>query len=81
MDGRYVRGRMFNLSLLAAGLLQCGELEEACTVAVAAWTLAGELQSVRSRSYMADLRRRLEPYRKEPAVVALHERTREPAAV
>jgi hypothetical protein len=30
---------------------------------------------------VADLRRRLEPYKKEPAVVALHERTREPAAV
>ncbi|MFI7449211.1 hypothetical protein ACIBQX_17075 [Nonomuraea sp. NPDC049714] len=81
MDGRYVRGRMFNLSLLTAGLLQCGELEEACTVAVGALTLAGELQSARSRSYVADLRRRLEPYRNEPAVVALHERTRELVAV
>jgi len=79
MDGRYVRGRMFNLSLLAAGLLQCREVEEACSVAVGAMTLAGELQSARSRSYVADLRRRLEPYKREPAVRALHERTREPA--
>ncbi|MEU8145718.1 hypothetical protein [Nonomuraea sp. NPDC048901] len=73
MDGRYVRGRMFNLSLLAAGLLQCGELEEACKVAETAFKLAGELQSVRSRSYAADLRRRLEPYKSEPAVRALRE--------
>ncbi|MFI7226797.1 hypothetical protein ACIBO5_26600 [Nonomuraea angiospora] len=81
MDSRYVRGRMFNLSLLAAGLLQCGELEEACSVAGTAFTLAGELQSTRSRSYAADLRRRLEPYRNERAVLALRERTRELAPV
>ncbi|GGO64591.1 hypothetical protein [Nonomuraea cavernae] len=77
MDGRFVRGRMFNLSLLAAGLLQCGELDEACKVASTAFSLAGELQSARSRSYAADLRRRLEPYKREPAVVALQQRTRE----
>ncbi|WP_219461665.1 hypothetical protein [Nonomuraea rhizosphaerae] len=77
MDGRYVRGRMFNLSLLAAGLLQCGELEEACQVTGTALKLANDLQSARSRSYAADLRRRLEPYKGEPAVRALRERTRE----
>ncbi|GAA2900923.1 hypothetical protein GCM10020220_107870 [Nonomuraea rubra] len=49
MDSRYVRGRMFNLSLLAAGLLQCGELEEACTAAAGALALAAELQSARGR--------------------------------
>ncbi|MGN9839189.1 hypothetical protein ACTMTI_13810 [Nonomuraea sp. H19] len=81
MDGRFVRGRMFNLSLLAAGLLQCGELEEACSTAASAMTLAGELQSARSRSYAADLRRRLGPYKKERAVMTLKERTRELAAV
>ncbi|MET9344338.1 hypothetical protein [Nonomuraea sp. NPDC003804] len=77
MDGRYVRGRMFNLSLLSAGLLQCGELEEACTTATEALGLAGELQSVRTRSYALDLRRRLEPYRSEPSVVTLNERVAE----
>ncbi|GAA2215896.1 hypothetical protein GCM10009850_113640 [Nonomuraea monospora] len=81
MDSRYVRGRMFNLSLLAAGLLQCGELEEACSAAASALTLAAELQSVRSRSYAADLRRRLEPYKHERVVAALRERTRELTAV
>ncbi|MFG2076038.1 hypothetical protein SAMN05421874_13242 [Nonomuraea maritima] len=75
MDGRYVRGRMFNLSLLAAGLLQCGELEEACTAVNDALALAGGLQSVRSRSYAADLRRRLHPYRNERPVRRLRELT------
>ncbi|MFE3455091.1 hypothetical protein ACFXJ8_39845 [Nonomuraea sp. NPDC059194] len=77
MDGRYVRGRMFNLSLLAAGLLQCGELEEACETATEALGLANELQSVRTRSYALDLRRRLEPYRSEPLVAALNEHVKE----
>ncbi|WP_326825461.1 hypothetical protein [Streptosporangium sp. NBC_01756] len=77
MDGRYVRGRMFNLSLLSAGLLQCGELERACAAAGQALDLAGGLQSVRTQSYVADLRRRLDPFAGEPAVVELKERSRE----
>ncbi|RVX44443.1 hypothetical protein EDD27_7177 [Nonomuraea polychroma] len=77
MDSRYVRGRMFNLSLLAAGLVQCGELEEACATAGKAMAMAGELQSVRSRSYAADLRKRLQPYKNERVVKVLRERTRE----
>ncbi|NRQ36049.1 hypothetical protein HII36_30070 [Nonomuraea sp. NN258] len=81
MDSRYVRGRMFNLSLLAAGLLQCEELEEACAAAGNALTLASELQSARSRSYAADLRRRLEPYKNERVVAQLRERTRELTSV
>ncbi|MEU6717624.1 hypothetical protein ABZ897_39680 [Nonomuraea sp. NPDC046802] len=81
MDSRFVRGRMFNLSLLTAGLLQCGELEEACSAAAGAFTLGAELQSARSRSYVADLRRRLEPYKNERPVLALRERARELSAV
>ncbi|WP_246148078.1 hypothetical protein [Nonomuraea turkmeniaca] len=77
MDSRYVRGRMFNLSLLAAGLVQCGELEEACSIAGTAMAMAEELQSVRSRSYAADLRRRLQPHKNERVVRVLRERTRE----
>ncbi|GAA3442010.1 hypothetical protein [Planomonospora venezuelensis] len=74
MDGRFVRGRMFNLSLLAAGLLRTGEVEEACTAAGEALDLAGGLQSVRTRSYVTDLRERLEPYAAEPRVRELTER-------
>ncbi len=65
MDGRY-RAR--------AGCSTCRCWRRGCCSAAswrrparwrsAAWTLAGELQSARSRSYVADLRRRLEPYKK-----------------
>ncbi len=41
------------------------------------FTLAGELQSARSRSYANDLRRRLEPYKSEPIVIELNEQTKE----
>nr|BFE83240.1 hypothetical protein GCM10020093_058410 [Planobispora longispora] len=74
MDGRFVRGRMFNLSLLAAGLVRSGEVEEACAVAGEALDLAGGLQSARTRSYMTDLRHRLKPYATEPEVAELDRR-------
>ncbi|MEU4539042.1 hypothetical protein AB0G15_29735 [Streptosporangium sp. NPDC023825] len=77
MDGRYVRGRMFNLSLLSAGLLASEELEEACSVAVEALELAKGLESARTRSYVADLRRRLDPHAAERPVVELNERVGE----
>ena len=82
MDGRYVRGRMFNLSLLASAHALCGDVEEACQVGASALDLAGGLQSVRTRSYVADLRKRLEPLGRTPAVAALVQRARElaPAA-
>jgi hypothetical protein len=74
MDGRYVRGKMFNLSLLASALVQQGELEEACTAAASALDLAEGIQSVRTKSYVTDMRRRLEPYAAEPRVAELLER-------
>ncbi|MBB2915554.1 hypothetical protein FHS43_006877 [Streptosporangium becharense] len=81
MDGRYVRGRMFNLSLLSAGLLASGELHEACEVGGQALELARGLQSVRTRSYVTDLRRRLDPYAAERPVAELNERARELTSV
>ncbi|WP_214409777.1 hypothetical protein [Sphaerisporangium fuscum] len=82
MDGRYVRGRMFNLTLLASAHALCGDVEQACEVGASALDLAAGLQSVRTRSYVADLRKRLEPLVKEPAVAALVRRSHElaPAA-
>ncbi|GHE46288.1 hypothetical protein GCM10017673_55290 [Streptosporangium violaceochromogenes] len=77
MDGRYVRGRMFNLSLLAAGLLARGELEDACETAAEALELAAGLRSARTRSYVTDLRRRLSPFAAEAPVVELNERAGE----
>ncbi|GII02620.1 hypothetical protein [Planobispora takensis] len=77
MDGRFVRGRMFNLSLLAAGLLRRGQVEEACAAAGEALDLAGGLQSARTRSYLRDLWRRLRPHAAESPVAALGERMRQ----
>ncbi|GIH72159.1 hypothetical protein [Sphaerimonospora thailandensis] len=79
MDGRYVRGKMFNFSLLASALIQQGELEEACDAATSALDLAEGIQSVRTRSYVADLRGRLKPYAAQPRVSALLERCGRPA--
>lgn len=82
MDGRFVRGRMFNLSLLASAHALCGDVEEACQVGTSALDLAAGLQSVRTRSYVADLRKRLEPLSREPVVAALVQRSKDlaPAA-
>ncbi|MEV7009786.1 hypothetical protein [Streptosporangium sp. NPDC051022] len=77
MDGRYVRGRVFNLALLSAGLLEHGELEHACTTAAEALELAAGLQSVRTRSYVTDLRRRFAPFAAETPVAELERRMRE----
>ncbi|MEU6737972.1 hypothetical protein [Streptosporangium sandarakinum] len=81
MDGRYVRGRMFNLSLLAAGWLRSGDLEQACSAAGEALELSRDLQSARSRSYADDLRRRFAPFAGEAAVKELGERAGSAAAV
>lgn len=78
MDGRYVRGKMFNFSLLATALIQQGELEEACEAATSALDLAEGIQSVRTRSYVADLRERLTPYARHPRVAVLIERCGRP---
>ncbi|GAA0408060.1 hypothetical protein GCM10009530_70460 [Microbispora corallina] len=87
MDGRYVRGKMFNLSLLASALVQQGEIEEACATAHSALDLAGGIQSARTTTYVRDMRRRLAPYAAEPDVAEVLERiaapaeAKEPAAV
>lgn len=77
MDGRFVRGKMFNLSLLASALLQEGELEEACSAASAALDLAKGIRSTRTRSYVRDMRRRFAPHATEPCVAELLERVGE----
>ncbi|PZG38802.1 hypothetical protein C1I98_24280 [Spongiactinospora gelatinilytica] len=81
MDDRYVRGKMFNLSLLSAGLVDCGDVEQACAVAQSALDLADGLTSTRTRTYMADVRKRLTPYDDTPAVKSFTARTNELASV
>lgn len=69
MDGRYVRGRAFNLSLLATAHAAQGEPEQACHVGRQALDLTARLNSARSVRYVRDLVRRLRPGQTEvPAV-------------
>lgn len=74
MDNNYVRGRAFNLVLLAHAYAQQGEVKQACAVGFKAIDLAAGLNSVRAVRYLSDLRRELAPYRTAPAVVRLDER-------
>ena len=68
MDGRYVRGRAFNLSLLATAHAAQGEPEQACVVGRQALDLTVRLTSARSVRYVRDLARRLRPRADVPAV-------------
>jgi hypothetical protein len=55
MDGRFVRGKAFNLSLLATALAEQDDIEQACTVGRQALDLAAGLRSARSVRYIRDL--------------------------
>jgi len=68
MDGRYVRGRAFNLSLLATAYAAQGEPEQACAVGRQALDLTVRLTSARSVRYLRDLIRLLRPRTGTPAV-------------
>jgi tetratricopeptide (TPR) repeat protein len=68
MDGRYVRGRAFNLSLLAAAHAAQDEPERACAVGQQALDLTVRLTSARSVWYVRDVVRRLRPRADVPAV-------------
>ena len=68
MDGRYVRGRAFNLALLATAHAAQNEPERACTVGRQALDLTVRLTSARSVHYLRDLARRLRPRADVPAV-------------
>jgi tetratricopeptide (TPR) repeat protein len=68
MDDRYVRGRAFNLPLLAAAHAAQGEPEQACAVGRQALDLTVRLTSARSVGYVRDLSHRLRPRANVPAV-------------
>jgi tetratricopeptide (TPR) repeat protein len=69
MDGRYVRGRAFNLSLLAAARAAQREPEQACQAGRQALDLTVRLSSARSVRSVRDVVRRLRPYAALPAVL------------
>ena len=59
MDSRYVRGRQFNLALLAKAHVLAGEIEQGAVVGIEAVNIAEGLRSTRSRDYLRDLADRL----------------------
>src|SRR5258708_12383821 len=61
MDGRYVRGRAFNLSLLATPQAAQGEPEQACAAGRQALDLTVPLTSARSVRYLRDRVQQLRP--------------------
>jgi hypothetical protein len=68
MDARYVRGRQFNLALLAKAHAQSGDVEAAAVVGIEAVDAAKGLRSARSVDYLRDLAGRLAPHVGLPAV-------------
>lgn len=57
MDGRFARGKAFNLSLLATALAEQGQIEHACAIGSEALALAAGLHSARIVRYIRDLQR------------------------
>jgi hypothetical protein len=68
MDGRYVRGRAFNLSLLAGACVMLREPERACAVGQQALDLTARLTSARSVRYVRGLARMLRSQASLPVV-------------
>ena len=68
MDGRFVRGRQFNLALLATAHAGKGEVEQAATVGGEAVKLAVRLKSSRSAEYVRKLADQLAGHAGLPAV-------------
>ncbi|GAB3087061.1 helix-turn-helix domain-containing protein [Micromonospora schwarzwaldensis] len=68
MDNRYVRGRAFNLALLASIQAQQGETDRACAIGAEALTLTKQLRSARAVRYLRDLQTQLAPRRRLPTV-------------
>jgi tetratricopeptide (TPR) repeat protein len=68
MNPNYVRGRAFNVALLAMSYALQGEVEHACERGREAVDLARSLESARAVSYIRDMVRYLAPYASEDRV-------------
>ncbi len=68
MDERYVRGKAFNLALLAAIHAHHGEPDRASAIGATALTLTAQLRSARAVRYLRDLQTQLTVHRRRPAV-------------
>ncbi|HET9872235.1 MAG TPA: helix-turn-helix transcriptional regulator [Propionibacteriaceae bacterium] len=71
MDTRYVRGRVFNLTLLAHSHSQAGNLDQACAVGRDAGNAGAELRSHRAVKHLRDFRQTLTPLNGSMQLVAL----------
>jgi tetratricopeptide (TPR) repeat protein len=72
-DG-HERGKLFNLALLASVLADQRKVDEACETGMVALRIAHDVRSARTAIDLADLSRRLAPFRAESAVRMLDER-------
>jgi hypothetical protein len=70
---RYPRSRTFSRIVLATSLLDQGELEEACRIAIATVPRIEETASARCTAYLRDLSKRMQPHRDHPAVMEFTE--------
>ncbi|MGH3832558.1 MAG: hypothetical protein ACRDRS_19300, partial [Pseudonocardiaceae bacterium] len=75
IDG-YGRRKLSNLTLLASVLADQRKVEEACEIGRQAVRVAPGVRSVRISADLADLSRRMAPFRAEPAVRMLDEQMR-----
>ncbi len=76
VDG-YIRGRAFNVVLLANAYLQQQDLDQACAVGNQALDVGAGLESVRTIRYIRDLRRRMIKVGHVPVVAEFQARAHE----
>jgi tetratricopeptide (TPR) repeat protein len=74
-DG-YDRSKLFNLALLGTTLADQRKVGEACEIGREAVRIAHHVRSARTVADLADLSRRLTPFRAEPAVRLLNDEMR-----
>ena len=73
MQDGYTRGRTFNLVLLATAQAEHGQIDQAADTGIKALSTARGIASARTRNYLRDLRRRLTPHGRQPAVQTFEE--------
>ena len=74
MDENYVRGRAFNLTLLAHAQADAGDTAAACATGQQAIDVAATLNSNRAIGYLRDFRSALAPAASSPEVIDLDQR-------
>lgn len=72
MSDGYERGKLFNTALLASTLADQRKVDEACAIGHVAVGMAESVRSVRSAAYLADVARRLAPFRENIDVQSLY---------